>query len=137
MSRPNLTSVICAAVLLTVAVQPLSAQPAVGDEFPVLAEGALGEKISARAGPVVLGVSVDENANDHAAFLKKHAPPFAAVRDDEQKLVSAVRIPVMPVSSVIGCDGKIRAIRSGYHGAETDQALCAALNVTLAETSAP
>ena len=84
-------------------------------------------------GVVVIGVSVDENVNDFTSFVQKQAPPFFIVRDAAQKLVSLVHVPTMPTTFVIGRDGRIRAILSGYHGSETDRALRAALNTTLAE----
>jgi len=89
----------------------------------------------AQRGVVVLGVSVDEDENDYAAFLKKQAPSFSVVRDAAHKLVAMVQVPVMPTTYVIGKDGRIRAILSGYHGKETDKALRAVLNATLAENS--
>lgn len=89
----------------------------------------------AQRGVVVLGVSVDENAQDYAAFLKKQTPPFSIVRDQAQKLVTLVQVPVMPTTYVIGRDGRIRVILSGYHGKETDKALRTALNTALAENS--
>ena len=100
--------------------------------FPALAQL---QAWYARRGVVVLGISVDENENDYAAFLKKQTPPFAIVRDSGHKLVSLIKVPVMPTTYVIGRDGRIRAILSGYHGKETDKALRTVLNATLAESS--
>lgn len=88
-------------------------------------------------GVVILGVSVDQNAGAYTTFLKKHAPPFATVRDREQKLIARVKAPAMPTSYIIGPDGRIRAILAGYHGDTTDQALRAVLNTALAEKSVP
>lgn len=87
----------------------------------------------AARGVVVLGVSVDQSAGGYTAFLKKHTPPFATVRDAAQKLVATVKVPTMPTSYVIGRDGRISAIHTGYHGEESDQALRAALNTALAQ----
>lgn len=101
--------------------------------FPALAQLHAGYN---KSGVVVLGVSVDENAHDYAAFLKKQAPPFRVARDHGQKLVSLVKVPAMPTTYVIGRDGRIRAIVPGYHGKETDKALRTILNTTLAENSA-
>jgi len=89
----------------------------------------------AQRGVVVVGVSVDEDENDYVAFLKKQAPSFSIVRDGSHKLVATVQVPVMPSTYVVGKDGRIRAILSGYHGKDTDKALRAALNATLAENS--
>ena len=63
---------------------------------------------------------------------KKQAPAFATVRDRAQKLVGTVRVPVMPTSYVIGRDGVILAILTGYHGEGSDRALRAALDQALA-----
>jgi thiol-disulfide isomerase/thioredoxin len=98
--------------------------------FPSLAK--MHNDYSAR-GVVVLGVSVDQSAGGYASFLKKHAPPFATVRDAGQKLVATVKVPTMPTSYVIGRDGRITAIHTGYHGEASDRALRAALDQALAQ----
>lgn len=82
-------------------------------------------------GVTVIGVSVDENASAYASFLKKQTPAFATVRDRAQKLVATVRVPVMPTSYVIGRDGVILAVLTGYHGEGSDQNLRAALDQAL------
>jgi thiol-disulfide isomerase/thioredoxin len=84
-------------------------------------------------GVTLVAVSVDRSARDYAAFLKKHAPPFATVRDARQAYVAAVGVPAMPTSVVVGRDRKIRAILPGYHGEKTGTALRAALEAALAE----
>ena len=81
---------------------------------------------------VVLGVSVDERAKDYAAFLKKLAPPFATVRDRDHALVAALKPAAMPTTFVLGRDGRVRAILTGYHGKETERALRAAVAAALA-----
>ncbi len=88
-------------------------------------------------GVVVLGVSVDQKENEYADFLKKFAVRFPTVRDHEQKLVALVQVPAMPTTYVIGRDGRVRAILSGYHGAATDKELRTTLNTILAENSSP
>jgi thiol-disulfide isomerase/thioredoxin len=86
-------------------------------------------------GVTFLAVSVDRDARAYATFLKKHAPPFATVRDVRQAYVAAVGVPAMPTTLVVGRDGKIRAIFPGYHGEKTGSALRAALEAALAEKS--
>lgn len=98
--------------------------------FPGLAR--VHEEFSAQ-GVVVLGVSQDERVKDYAAFLKKMAPPFATVRDLDHALAAAVKPPAMPTTYVLGRDGRVRAIITGYHGPDTERALRTALTAALAE----
>lgn len=98
--------------------------------FPALAQ--LHADYASR-GVVILGVSVDDKAADYDAFLKKHAPPFATVRDRTHKLAAAAQVPAMPTTFIIGRDGRIRAIQPGYHGETTEKVLRAALDAALAE----
>lgn len=86
-------------------------------------------------GVTLVAISVDRDARAYAAFLKKHAPPFATARDVRQAYVEAVGVPAMPTTFVVGRDGKIRAIFPGYHGEKTGSALRAALEAALAEKS--
>lgn len=74
-------------------------------------------------GLVVVAVSVDEKAAAYAAFLKKMVPPFVVVRDENRKLVSAVKVPTMPTSYLLGRDGRVRFVHSGFHGAATENEL--------------
>ena len=84
-------------------------------------------------GVTLVAISVDKDARAYAAFLKKHAPPFATVRDARQEYVAAVGVPAMPTTLVVGRDRKIRAVFPGYHGDKTGAALRAALEAALAE----
>ncbi|MBI2512494.1 MAG: TlpA family protein disulfide reductase [Opitutae bacterium] len=101
--------------------------------FPAL--GQLHADYGAR-GVTILGVSEDDRAKDYAAFLKKYAPPFATVRDAAHKLAGAVKVPAMPTTVVLGRDGRVRAIFTGYHGGETEKSIRAALDQALAESPA-
>ena len=96
--------------------------------FPSLARL---EREFAPRGVVFLGVSEDDKAKDYAAFLKKFAPPFATVRDATHKLATAVQVPAMPTTYVVGRDGKVVAVLTGYHGESSDAALRAALEQAL------
>lgn len=100
--------------------------------FPALAK--LHADYAAR-GVTLVGVSVDEKAAAYASFLKRHQPPFATVRDASQKFVAAVKIPTLPTTVVVGRDGRVRAVFSGYHGAATEEPLRAALDQALAESA--
>lgn len=101
--------------------------------FPAL--GQLHADYSAR-GVTILGVSEDDKAKDYTAFLKKYAPPFATVRDAAHKLAGAVKVPAMPTTIVLGRDGRVRAIFTGYHGDETEKSIRAALDQVIAESPA-
>ncbi len=83
-------------------------------------------------GVVILGVSEDDKVRPYEQFLKKFAPPFPIVRDATHALARAVKPPAMPTTYVVGRDGLVRAIFTGYHGAETETALRAALDQALA-----
>lgn len=97
--------------------------------FPAL--GRLHAEFAPR-GVAVLGISVDERAQDYAAFLKKFSPAFPTARDATQALVSAVRPPAMPTTYVLGRDGRVRAILTGFRGADSERALHAAVTDALA-----
>lgn len=98
--------------------------------FPAL--GKISAEYAAR-GVVLVGVSVDEKAAAYSAFVKKQAPPFVTAHDARQKLVSAVQVPAMPTTYVIGRDGRIRSVHSGYHGELSDRELRASLDAILVE----
>ena len=86
-------------------------------------------------GLVIVAVSVDEDPAAYAAFVKKFAPPFVTVRDATQQLVSAVNVPTMPTSYLVGPDGRVRHVHSGFHGEETEQALRTEIEALLAQKS--
>jgi thiol-disulfide isomerase/thioredoxin len=89
----------------------------------------------AARGLVIVAVSVDDDPAAYAAFVKKFAPPFATVRDTTQQLVRTVSVPTMPTSYLVGPDGKVRHVHSGFHGEETEQALRAEIEALLVEKS--
>ncbi len=74
-------------------------------------------------GLVIVAVSVDEVQADYEAFLRKFAPPFAVVRDQDQRLAAAVGIPGMPTSFLIDRSGKVRSVHEGFHSGDTEAAL--------------
>lgn len=86
--------------------------------FPAMAK--LHADFSAR-GLVIAAVSVDEKVAPAEAFARKLAAPFATLLDRDKKLVSAVAVPAMPTSYLVGPDGRVRAIYQGFHGEETDR----------------
>ena len=98
--------------------------------FPVYA------RIYADDGPrglAIIAVSVDDDAGDYAAFIRRHSPPFPTLLDQGHKLVGEVRVPAMPTSYLIGRNGRVRFVHEGFHGAETERALRAEIETLLAE----
>lgn len=83
-------------------------------------------------GVVILGVSEDDKVAPYEQFRKKFAPPFAIVRDATHTLARAVQPPAMPTTYVIGRDRRVMAVFTGYHGAESEKMLRAALDQALA-----
>ncbi len=74
-------------------------------------------------GFVLLAVSVDKTQPPYDEFLKQFAPAFPTVRDGSQRLVADIRVPAMPTSYLIDRKGVLRAVHSGFHGADTLRAL--------------
>ena len=74
-------------------------------------------------GFVLIAVSVDKASGPYEEFLKRYAPSFTTVRDGNQKLVAEVRAPAMPTSYLIDRKGVLRAVHTGFHGAETVRSL--------------
>ena len=84
-------------------------------------------------GLVIVAVSVDEKPAAFAGFVKLRRPPFATVNDHAQKLVSAVKVPVMPSSYLLDRHGRVRFIHAGFHGKETEEELRREITALLAE----
>lgn len=84
--------------------------------FPVMKE--LHEKFGPR-GFVVLAVSLDRQKPSMEAFVKKEAPPFAIARDAQGSLAEALGVEAMPTSFLVGADGKVIAVHSGFDGEST------------------
>jgi thiol-disulfide isomerase/thioredoxin len=87
----------------------------------------------AAGGLVLVAVSVDDRAADYETFLRKWHPPFTTLRDARKQLVTAVKIPAMPTSYLLGRDGRVRFIHVGFHGAATEQEMRAQIETLLAE----
>ncbi len=88
--------------------------------FPAYSE--LQRELAGR-GFVLVAVSVDKTRGPYDEFLKRFAPAFSTVRDGAQKLVAEVQVPAMPTSYLIDRKGVLRAMHSGFHGAETVRSL--------------
>lgn len=96
--------------------------------FPVL--DALNKTYAGR-GVVLVGVNLDKDAAKMTAFLKAHPVSFAIVRDAGQKLVKEARINAMPTTLIVGRDGVIREIHSGFTTKEGPARLTAAIEAAL------
>ncbi len=88
----------------------------------------------AARGLVIVAVSVDENPAAYAAFVRRFHPPFAALNDRGQQLVREVDVPAMPTCYLVGRDGRVRAVHTGFHGADTEHALRREIDALLAES---
>lgn len=88
----------------------------------------------AEKGLVILAVNVDTDRKAFEKFVKRMAPEFTVVRDGEQKLVAAAGVSTMPTSYLVGRDGVIRSVHSGYRGDKTRDAYVAEIEVLLGET---
>lgn len=84
-------------------------------------------------GFVLLAVSVDKTRGPYEEFLHRFAPAFPTVRDGTQKLVTEVRVPAMPTSYLIDRKGVLRAVHSGFYGADTVRDLRNEINRLLEE----
>lgn len=98
--------------------------------FPAMAK--LHADFSGR-GLVIAAVSVDDKAGPAEAFARKLAAPFATLLDRDKKLVSAVAVPAMPTSYLVGTDGRVKAIYQGFHGDDTDRVVRRDIETALAK----
>ena len=87
----------------------------------------------ASRGLVIVAVSVDEPAGAYDKFVKRSSPPFVTVRDQAQKLVREVKVPVMPTSYLIDRGGRVRFVHVGFHSGETERVLRSEVEALLAE----
>lgn len=89
----------------------------------------------AAQGVIFVGIGIDEKATKHAAFVAELAPAFTTLHDREHAVVRAVEVPRMPSTFVLGRDGRVRAIHTGYHGADSERELSASIAAALSETN--
>lgn len=69
-------------------------------------------------GLVVIGVNVDHERNLAETFLRQNAADFHIVYDPDGQLAQKYNVEAMPTSILIGRDGKIRYVHSGFHANE-------------------
>jgi thiol-disulfide isomerase/thioredoxin len=96
--------------------------------FPLMRE--INEKFASR-GFLVVAISVDEKQADMQAFLKKNPIPFTVLHDPKGRLAEAVGLEKMPTSFILGADGKVIAVHSGFEGEATRKAYLAEVEAAL------
>jgi hypothetical protein len=74
---------------------------------------------------------VDEDKPAMNSFLKRNPVPFAIVRDAEGKTPEAFGVDKMPTSFLVGGDGKIIALHSGFDGEATHKQYLAEIEAAL------
>jgi cytochrome c biogenesis protein CcmG/thiol:disulfide interchange protein DsbE len=75
----------------------------------------------AEQGLVVIGVNVDANQKDAAAFLEDYPAAFNIHYDTEAIMAKEFGVEAMPSSFVIGRDGQIRARHLGFKVKRQDE----------------
>lgn len=68
----------------------------------------------AKRGLTVLAVNVDREQKDAARALAEFTPSYPVVFDPEGSVASAYELPTMPTSFVIGRDGRVVSVHSGF-----------------------
>jgi thiol-disulfide isomerase/thioredoxin len=88
------------------------------------------------AGLSVVGINLDEQRDEAERFLRERPVGFQIVYDPEATTPERFGVRTMPSSYVIGRDGKVRAVHSGFR--ERDRgAFEAEVSAALAEPVAP
>ncbi len=65
-------------------------------------------------GLVVVGVNVDDDANDGKAFLQDHPVSFPVVYDKNKGMVEGLGVETMPTSFIVDRSGKIHRVHAGF-----------------------
>lgn len=82
-------------------------------------------------GVIVLGVNVDETAEDMKKFLENRQVSFPIVRDGKQRLVEAASVEGMPTSFMVDGTGVIKSVHKGFHPGKTEDQLSAEIEALL------
>ena len=69
----------------------------------------------------VVAINVDQKGEDAKAFLKDNRATFEVVFDQAGKTPRSYAIKGMPTSVLIGPDGKVQLIHSGFRSAEREE----------------
>jgi thiol-disulfide isomerase/thioredoxin len=72
-------------------------------------------------GLVIIGVNMDANAEDAAAFLQDYPAQFTVIADPGGELARRFEVEAMPSSYVIGRDGAVVATHMGFQVKKTDE----------------
>ena len=67
-----------------------------------------------RAGFVLLGVNIDDDANAAKALASKLGLKFPVLFDSQKKVVAAYDLNAMPATVLIDRDGRVRYLHRGY-----------------------
>jgi len=84
-----------------------------------------------KRGLIIVGIGTDKKPADSAKFLKGLNNTFPVVLDHTQKFVSKVRPKGMPTAYLVGKNGRIIHIHTGFHGNKTIKALEAQIAAAL------
>ena len=87
-------------------------------------------------GFVIVAVNLDAQAADMKKFMARHPVKFTVTRDPARKLADAVDVQSMPMSFLIGRDGRVVSIHKGFKREETRKAYLQHLE-TLLPADAP
>jgi cytochrome c biogenesis protein CcmG/thiol:disulfide interchange protein DsbE len=96
--------------------------------FPVMKD--LQDKFGSR-GFLVVAVCLDEKKAAMDGFLKKNPVPFVVLHDSKGQLAQRANIEKMPSSFLIGADGKVVSVHSGFDGESTRKAYLAEIEASL------
>ncbi len=66
-------------------------------------------------GLVVVAVNVDQDTRLAEDFLQQHPADFHVVFDPDGSLADQYKVQAMPTSFLIGRDGKVRYVHSGFY----------------------
>ena len=66
----------------------------------------------------VLGINLDENPADAAAFLQTRPAAFAVATDEAAHCAQAFGVKTMPTSFLLDRNGQIRAVHNGFRTGE-------------------
>jgi thiol-disulfide isomerase/thioredoxin len=83
-------------------------------------------------GLVIIGVGVDDKADDYKAFASKMGAKFTVAHDSEHKVAAFFNPPSMPSSYVTDRKGVIRYVHSGFK-AKTEEEYTTEIEALLAE----
>lgn len=84
-----------------------------------------------KRGLIIVGVGTDQKPADSAKFLKGLKTTFPVVLDHTQKFVAKVRPKGMPTAYLVGKNGRVVHIHTGFRGSKTIKALEAQIEAAL------